>query len=179
VRKKGFGFVASIALMVTLMSCSNGDDSPSCTFALHGGEPDLTAAPSFSASSVSVGSMATLFVPVDADTSHIRIALIGGINSNNIYVEQLVAEAVVPGAQTLQYQIDTSAYTPGSYYPDIDLCDNSNDCSGVNSGIGVAYTYSLFAANSAHYTRRLFWNNGSVNGAESDACLNIPYMAVN
>jgi len=180
--KTNFFVMAVILLLVT--SCGDGSDNggdaaSACSFSLHANEPDLSAAPYFSANTVSVGNSVDLFVPVDAQTAYIGIWMISSIQRNDLVITKVVEEAIVPGEQTLRYQIVTNAtdYPPGAYFADIELCDNSNSCSGANVGTGVAYSYSVYNPDLNNYWREVFYKNGPVREGSS-ACFKMTYLTV-
>lgn len=174
--------VVLTGLCVFMASCGGGGDGggniASCSDIISiAGEPDMTGAPYFSASTVTAGDLVTISVPIDADVAHISLSMISDLQATNISIVSVVSEAVTPGEQVWQYQIDTTNYDASVYYPDIDLCTDSNSCTGASAGIGVAYSVSIM--DYYNYYRRQFWNNGLVNDTETAACMRVPFVRVN
>lgn len=170
--------VLGASLLLAACSDSSGEGG-SCTLMDVNGEPDLTGPPQFSATSATTNDVVRLSVPIDADTAYISVWMVSSIESSNIYLYKVLEEAVTPGAQTWQADINLSAYSLGRYFADIEVCNNLNGCSGTNTGIGASYSYDLTALNTSNYARRIFWNNGAVNNSAQDACFSIPYLTVN
>lgn len=174
-----------VCISLFIASCAGdggGGDSAKCgTITEHPGEPDLTGIPSFSPSSVNVGDMVTISVPLDADVANIHLVLESSFLLNTIYVEDIVQQAITPGVQTWQYVIDTTGFTPGTYFADLDLCTDPSTCSSLSPGIGIAYFNTSISDPSPNYMRGKFWDNGSVNSYSnySDACIKIPFVTVN
>lgn len=66
--------ILAIAALFLIAACSSDDDAASGLTATEGnGVAELTGVPSFSPDPVSIDSAVTVSVPVDSDTTHVRI----------------------------------------------------------------------------------------------------------
>jgi len=178
-------YIVLLCASFFIASCSSdsgGGGTAKCTtITEHPGEPDLTGIPSFSPTTVTAGQLVTISVPLDADVANIHLVLESSYLQNTIYVQDIVQQAVTPGVQTWQYVIDTTGFTPGSYFADLDLCTDPNNCSNLSTGIGIAYFNTSISDPTPNYMRGKFWDNGSINSYSnySDACIKIPFVTIN
>ena len=175
-------FQVYVALGASLLLAACGDSGGgggSCTLMDVSGEPDLTGPPQFSVTSATKNDVVTLSVPIDADTAYISVWMVSSLEQSNIFLYKVLEEAVTPGEQIWQANINLSNYQASNYFADIEVCNNLNGCSGTNTGIGVSYSYDLTLSTSSNYSRRIYWNNGSVNNSAQNACFSISYLTVN
>ena len=172
-------FVCIIFVLAACSSGGGGSASEGCTVISVAGEPDLTNKPSFTMNTLTAGDLVTITVPVDADVSFIKLQMVSSLLETNIYVEPVASEAVIPGDQNWQYEIDTSGYVAGSYFPDIELCSDPNSCTGLSSGKGVSYFNNNFNTTDTNFVRKVVWDNGAVDKNNANSCIGIPYLKVN